>query len=912
MLASRPSPYYYLPISFDRTLSLEPAREASVSGAVQRSSVKMTSAVIPPSQAPSANPKTAAAAAAPPPRKRRRRTQAGGATDDCFTCRRRSVKCDRKRPYCTQCIEIGKECSGYKTTLTWGVGVASRGKLRGLSCPIASKNPDGTDAASPTEAEERKRHKSSVSAKGKRAVEAIAAECAQPPPYVPPGSLWINDGLVEGPQTPATPSLPIPIPSQQHSWMIPGLRDHREQQAARHASFSLPPLQHVQASVGSSYGSHVPQSGMSVSSYAESEFHSPMEYPQTPSSLPVVERFPHSFRERQTVSGPVGTDYGLHPGFDDPMSASIDSVSTNSVFPEDDTLHPSQTEMDPIDNILFNGGDMAYSTFDPFGIEGDEDEQNSFALADMRFSSPFFHLSPRLQSLMEYYDCNICPYLVAFDGPENPYRKHILQLALNNEGLQNALAALATNNLRMRKKEPRQIGFIEEITDAFDGSGNHSSNSYDASAEETMYKQLSIDQLNVQLTSPAAAQDDSVLATLLILCLFHVCDSGFSKFKTQLAGVQKLLSLRGNTTGRNGNPVRSDFTGWVEMFFTWFDVMTSTVNDREVQIQSERLDMMDFSTNLGALEDFSGCDGRLFKLIARLGRLNLLAQGRPVKRARGGNGGHPTLRPGNPKSPMWKRTASTRSLQAKDYENIDGNGWGTPIISSDEDAEGSADDNISALPIFREGSEYPDERKEFWHEWHDIHKRLQEWQMESSPNPKDPALVQGHRDLQHINESFRFSALLYITRLAHPILPSSHPKFQNLVSQALYHITALEITSCVNKFLLWPLFMVGTECVDEGHRAVIRQRCIEVQKESGFFNNLSGLEVLERVWRELPGQSAAKNDGSPEGRDGEEMKARRRDSMEAGRVSGNSRRRWGQAFRWRKAMDRIDGEYIII
>lgn len=74
-------------------------------------------------------------------RKRRRRAPAGGAADDCFTCAKRNVKCDRKRPYCSQCLEIGNECSGYKTQLTWGVGVASRGKLRGLSLPIAKAPP---------------------------------------------------------------------------------------------------------------------------------------------------------------------------------------------------------------------------------------------------------------------------------------------------------------------------------------------------------------------------------------------------------------------------------------------------------------------------------------------------------------------------------------------------------------------------------------------------------------------------------------------------------------------------------------------------------------------------------------------------------------------------------------------------
>jgi hypothetical protein len=75
------------------------------------------------------------------PRKRRRRAPASGASDDCFACVKRNQKCDRRRPYCSQCLEFGKECSGYKTQLTWGVGVASRGKLRGLSLPIAKSAP---------------------------------------------------------------------------------------------------------------------------------------------------------------------------------------------------------------------------------------------------------------------------------------------------------------------------------------------------------------------------------------------------------------------------------------------------------------------------------------------------------------------------------------------------------------------------------------------------------------------------------------------------------------------------------------------------------------------------------------------------------------------------------------------------
>lgn len=88
-------------------------------------------------------------------RKRRRRAPAGGASDDCFTCTKRNVKCDRRRPYCSQCLEVSNECSGYKTQLTWGVGVASRGKLRGLSLPIAKAPPVSREPKKATSARSR-------------------------------------------------------------------------------------------------------------------------------------------------------------------------------------------------------------------------------------------------------------------------------------------------------------------------------------------------------------------------------------------------------------------------------------------------------------------------------------------------------------------------------------------------------------------------------------------------------------------------------------------------------------------------------------------------------------------------------------------------------------------------------------
>lgn len=71
-------------------------------------------------------------------KKRRRRAPATGAAEDCFSCRANGTKCDRKRPYCGPCLDLNVVCKGYRTQLTWGVGVASRGKLRGMSLPVTN------------------------------------------------------------------------------------------------------------------------------------------------------------------------------------------------------------------------------------------------------------------------------------------------------------------------------------------------------------------------------------------------------------------------------------------------------------------------------------------------------------------------------------------------------------------------------------------------------------------------------------------------------------------------------------------------------------------------------------------------------------------------------------------------------
>ncbi|RPB23936.1 hypothetical protein L211DRAFT_849530 [Terfezia boudieri ATCC MYA-4762] len=50
---------------------------------------------------------------------------------DCYTCRRRRVRCDRGLPTCRKCAKAEHDCTGYKKGFRWVGGIASRGKMMG-------------------------------------------------------------------------------------------------------------------------------------------------------------------------------------------------------------------------------------------------------------------------------------------------------------------------------------------------------------------------------------------------------------------------------------------------------------------------------------------------------------------------------------------------------------------------------------------------------------------------------------------------------------------------------------------------------------------------------------------------------------------------------------------------------------
>ncbi|CAF9930267.1 MAG: hypothetical protein ALECFALPRED_004566 [Alectoria fallacina] len=848
------------------------------------------------------------------PRKRRRRAPTTGAADDCFACQERQTKCDRRRPYCTPCLDQGKDCSGYKTQLTWGVGVASRGKLRGLSLPIPKSK---RAAQSMDEEDDKKTNGPKKLAKlgpTRRATDSLNNAQLRSPTSAPTTGSTVTSTTYNfvnmDPNSSASTTSPSPmLPPPSFEWRAPSsLFQGRDSQQVRKRPrrHTLQPLSVPTMHPTRDYGV-MPMTASVIGGYGHHDFGlSSQISPMVPSFTgygivsPTYKDFTSSSMVPSSCEDNFFTSHETLGWPRDNLSSSLGPNHSNQDYRQQDTFYADlMATANPTDSML-----PTQQTFPPHDLGVTSASDTSSLTAGSKYPVYASHSSalvaddvgdhpssvvprllpslaigntPKLQYLIDYYDKVISPVIVAFDGPTNPYRSHILSLAVESETLQHAIAALSASNLRMRRghnplstnRSSQSISSSSHDYSVRKSSIAHSlmdvgidrlpeTSASEPSHDELYHKGASIKALNEQLADPLRRKDDSILATLLILCLYHICDTGVAKFKTQFAGVKKILALRGGTKGDN-----SKATNWLTIMFTWFDAMTASVNDRESQLDGDDLDMSTVNGDEWALENLAGCDGRLFKLIAKLGRLNLLSQNKPV--AGSSTRSSPNAKAQQLPSPVMKN----QDYYSMNYNRFDGNGWS--VMVEEEPAEA-------------------DTRAQFWKEWSEIREKLQNWQLDG---PMTPPPEGDRRDIYHISESFRYSALLYTERLAYPHLPSAHPNFQSLVTEALFHISNVQS----DVFLLWPLFITGTECVSEQGRYLIRERCLDIQKDSGFFNNISGLELLEKIWRD-----DETNDEQPP----------RLTASGLPMVSNEFSTMGGHGFRWRKAMERVDGEYIVV
>ncbi|KAJ6144891.1 hypothetical protein N7470_008786 [Penicillium chermesinum] len=496
--------------------------------------------------------------------------------------------------------------------------------------------------------------------------------------------------------------------------------------------------------------------------------------------------------------------------------------------------------------------------------------------------------TPRLRYLISYYAEVIAPMIVAFDSPSNPFRTHVLRLANESEALQEAIATLATSNLRQRRERkhfstertlPARLSSMAHraLTDeAFqDRYGISVTEGY--AREENHHRAVAVKALNADLADPRRRLSDSVLATLLILCLFHGCDTGVAEFRTQFAGVTRLLAIR-----MRHSSVVSEELKWFMRMFSWLDTLTATTNNRDVQLRGKCLEISSVSDGHWGLENLAGCDGRLFKMISQLGRLNLLSQDQQPSESTPADVTIPTASlPPAMLFPGWNHVPNASAS------------WSVP-----------GDDYSFSLPSPRKVATKAEGPPRQLSGPNGTHSG-------SVSNPGDLTLLPLPQYPLPLHPQQIPPGLLRTSPLTRPqkwsttwLLKIYKMYIRSLSAFATQHYSTVSAMHCLcavqsDVYLLWPLFIVGSECVQENHRKAIRDRCRDISGDSGFVNNISCLELLEKIWEEHSEASSypvyPSEFGTPPVLDGKTQAIT------------------PQAFRWSRVMEakRGDGEYMV-
>lgn len=742
------------------------------------------------------------------PRKRRRRAPTSGAADDCFACQDRHRKCDRKRPYCTQCLEYGKDCSGYKTALTWNIGVASRGKLRGLSLPIAkSKKVDPDPDAKPTK-------KRSTSSPSKRTgLNPSQWRLQNPPPTetlstsnMPgasaPDVAMMGDASGTSPMLPPSNlTWPRTIQSSHHS---------TARNLKRVRSHSLRPLDVPTYRTTRGLGLEgMPMSAHALGGYADPSFGITVESSPTASSFagyePGCQEFHNSSTSVALSQSPAqgnfftgSESFGLPR---DNMSSSLSSDSTSRSSRDYNTgtagSHESGFLADPIvahtlDNIISSHHpsihDITLSDFSndfnsppvdtsfrfqnhhqPVNLVPDDVGAHSPSIISRSLPALPTVRSMDIDYLFENFQKFICPIIVTFDGPSNLHRSHITRLAIGSETLLRAIAALSAIHLRQQRRDDNHTLMKENRKILAD--------EIPSSVEEVRYSLRSI--IN-HLTDSTKVLDDSILATLLILGLYQIYNIGVEKFKAQLAGVKKMMTFRPTTGVDDSNNKKA--VSWLTLTLTWFESMTD-----------HKIFKTDEDTNMhGEQENLSGCDPQLFQIINRLGRLNLLA----------------------------RTTESNKSIVETDSLPSSANSpqeYYSMSYSSSNEKQSTP--YISLSTRYRTKSD----SQKFWHEFHFLRSQLEAFHPPTSSSSSS----------LHISEFFRNTALISLARF------SSQTQISTWLQQAVYHISMINI----DIWLSWPLWM-------DARISGAGARVEAARKRSELSFPTECVYVLERLYRD--------------------------------------------------------------
>ncbi|KAI5299148.1 hypothetical protein KEM56_003483, partial [Ascosphaera pollenicola] len=373
---------------------------------------------------------------------------------------------------------------------------------------------------------------------------------------------------------------------------------------------------------------------------------------------------------------------------------------------------------------------------------------------------------------------------------------------------------------------------------------------------------------HAELADPVRRYDDSVLVSLLLVCLYDACDTGQGDFRSQFAGIKKLLALRRNAVGRC-----SEALEWCARTFVYYDCTTATINNRNLEFSPGLVDYLSLGNDEWTIENTFGCDVRLFKLITQLDGISRLNQEcrKSQQRFITNPAIFGTLSPEFHEAEFWRQwyrlKGQIESWNMRPFERTDPASQAMysedvfqpqpqpqPVFATSPQPHGPANTQPFPPPISAVSTPY-------WREG-----PVSSGGVGSSSNSLEVEHA-NYVDLTRISQSFRYSALIYLERLAYPELPSSHPRIQQLVHISMHYINSVESSTS----LLWPMLITGSECISEAHREIIRSRCNIIYGDAGFFNSVITLGLLEEIWagrdsnanRPTTTESAGVSQGAP-------------------------------------------------
>lgn len=117
----------------------------------------------------------------------------------------------------------------------------------------------------------------------------------------------------------------------------------------------------------------------------------------------------------------------------------------------------------------------------------------------------------------------------------------------------------------------------------------------------------------------------------------------------------------------------------------------------------------------------------------------------------------------------------------------------------------------------------------------------------------------------HIASAICAAVCIYLSRVFLSLTPTSQPleDLELLVEDALHHLSYIDATSALFKATPWAAFIVGAETNIPARQEWVARRFLELWEVQRWGNIREALGVLETIWREKRGETAANDKTSP-------------------------------------------------